>query len=59
MGRCGRHVAAEPRVAGFFGLQIATGSRLGAIVMGIGVMLGVVTMILRLLPGERIAAEAA
>jgi hypothetical protein len=32
----------------FFGLHIATETRLGAIVMGIGVLLGVVTMILRL-----------
>ena len=42
----------------FFGLHIATGSRLGAIVMGVGVLLGVVTMILRLLPREKVAAEA-
>ena len=36
----------------FFGLHIATDSRLGAIVMGIGVLLGVVTMILRLRAGD-------
>lgn len=33
----------------FFGLYIATGSRLGAIVMGLGVLLGIGTMIVRLL----------
>ena len=33
----------------FFGLKIATDTRLGAIVMGVGVLLGVVTMIWRLL----------
>ena len=35
----------------FFGLKIATGSHLGSILMEIGVLLGVVTMILRLLAG--------
>ena len=32
----------------FFALKITSDTRLGAIVMGIGVLLGVVTMILRL-----------
>ena len=39
----------------FFGLHIATGTRMGAIVMGVGVLLGVAIMIWRLLAS---AAEA-
>lgn len=36
----------------FFGLYIAVDSKLGAIVMGVGVLLGVVTMLLRLLMSD-------
>ena len=43
----------------FFALKIATDSRLGAIVMGIGVLLGVVTMILRLRVSGMQGAEVA
>ncbi len=42
----------------FFALKIAADSRYGAIVMGIGVVLGVVTMILRLRASGREVAEA-
>jgi hypothetical protein len=41
----------------FFVLKIATDTRLGAIVMGIGVLLGVVTMILRLRASGKQGAE--
>jgi hypothetical protein len=37
----------------FFGLKIAADIRLGALVMGVGVVLGVVTMLLRLRGVER------
>lgn len=40
----------------FFGLKIAADMRLGALVMGVGVVLGVVTMLLRLRGAERAAA---
>ena len=43
----------------FFALKITSDSRLGAIVMGIGVLLGVVTMILRLRASGKEGAEAA
>ena len=42
----------------FFGLKIAADMRLGAVVMGIGVVLGVVTMLLRLRGGEQRAMAA-
>ena len=42
----------------FFALKITTDSRLGAIVMGIGVLLGVVTMILRLRASGGVTAAA-
>ena len=42
----------------FFALKIASDSRLGAIVMGIGVLLGVGTMILRLRASGEVTAEA-
>ena len=43
----------------FFALKITTDSRLGAIVMGIGVLLGVVTMILRLRASGKQGADVA
>jgi hypothetical protein len=43
----------------FFALKITSDSRLGAIVMGIGVLLGVVTMILRLRASGKGGAEVA
>ncbi len=43
----------------FFALKITSDSRLGAIVMGIGVLLGVVTMILRLRASGKEGAELA
>ncbi len=43
----------------FFGLKIATGSHLGSIVMGIGVLLGVLTMIQRLRASGNQGAEVA
>ena len=43
----------------FFALKITSDTRLGAIVMGIGVLLGVVTMILRLRASGKDGAEAA
>ena len=42
----------------FYVLKIATDTRLGSIAMGIGVLLGVVTMILRLRASGRVKADA-